>query len=562
VTTLPQLFRRYVATAPEAPAAVVWKSEDASEALSRRGLAERAGRMAAALRERGAGAGLRVVIAASNPLDFVVAFWAVQLVGGVAVPVMAPDERGRSVSALNVFSTICRMVEPAAIVATDPAAVEAALGDQTCIILRARDCPAPAGLLPDDGVRAPDDLAMIQFTSGSTSRPRGCCLTHRAVLANAAALVRQVDVQPLDTGVVWMPLYHDMGLMSGVIVPVMGLAATCLLTPAKFTANPLSWIRALSAFERTHTAGATFSLALVCQRLNSRPAGDVDLTGVQSILCGAERVDASVARKFLHDLAPLGLRPSALQPAYGLAETTVFACGRKEGLRVDRVAMELLQRSGEASPAGAEEAIEVVSVGRPPQHSQVRIMDAAGRPAAERVVGEVELRSPSTMLEYFKDPEATAQALRAGWLRTGDLGYLADGELFITGRLKELIIVRGRKIAPADIEHAVARGTGLLANRIAAIPVQGALRTEEIRIFVEARAAEPEALQLAVRRACFDACGVAPIAVSVLAPGGLPRTSSGKVQRALLAKAAVAIPDTLAPPGSRPVLSAALSDIH
>jgi len=534
-STLSEVFERYVSEAPSAPA-IHPPAAGQAETLTRAALDQEARRFAALCQDLGVGRNDIIVLALDHPLAFAVAFWGAQLAGAPIAPlprVAGRGERGAGPSLLARVSEICR---PSLVVTDDDATGLVPAGARGAAIVSPTAWREVDPGLGPVASPSPTDTAVIQFTSGSTSAPKGCVLSHAAVVSNARAILDATRARPMDTGVCWLPLHHDMGLMSGVVTPVVGGASTCLLSPQRFLANPLAWLTALGAFPRTHTAAPNFALALVLQRLRHRAPASLDLSGVQTILCGAEPIDADLVSDFLAACSPYGLPPHALHAAYGMSETTVMATSKPGGLAFDEVDDQRLQHEKLAVPAArGRRSRRVVSLGTPPPGCAVRILSAQGDPLPERRVGQVHVRSTSCMVGYLKDPEATAEAIDGDWLRTGDLGYLADGQLFVTGRLKDQIIVAGRNLSPADIEYAVARATGLLTSRIAAVGRPGMLGTEEICIVVEARASEAQGLELLIRKGCYDACGLFPGAIEIVARGGIPRTSSGKIRRLELA---------------------------
>ncbi|HMJ16253.1 MAG TPA: AMP-binding protein, partial [Polyangiaceae bacterium] len=378
----------------------------------------------------------------------------------------------------------------------------------------------------------PEDLALIQFTSGSTSAPRGCALSHRAVLANLTAIMERFQVQQGLRGVLWLPLYHDMGLISGVFLPISAAATAVLIGPERFLMDPLVWLEALHRHRGVLTATPTFGMAYVTRRLRGRDM-HLDLSAVRGICVGAEPVDPNVVRAFLDAMAPFQLSPEAIAPSYGLAENTLLVSQSAKGMRVERVSRRSLetQKRADIATEDATDSVEVVKLGKPISGAELRIVNDAGQVLPQRAVGEVELRSPSTMSEYFDDPQATASAFRDGWLRTGDIGYLANGELHLIGRAKDIIIVAGRNIAPQDIERLAGNVEGVRPGGVAAFGVN-ADGTEQIVVLIEARPTQDtRALPQAVRQACADGLGIKPAILRIVPPGSLPKTSSGKLQR-------------------------------
>jgi acyl-CoA synthetase (AMP-forming)/AMP-acid ligase II len=381
----------------------------------------------------------------------------------------------------------------------------------------------------------PHDLALIQYTSGSTSAPKGCALSHRAMLWNAQALVSACDVREGDEGVVWVPFHHDMGLMSGVVVPVVGGASTCLLSPNRFIASPFSWLDALAKNDRTHTAVPNSALALTLKRLELKGAKNWDFSNVASLMCGAEPIDPALVRRFFDALVRCHLDPSVFVAAYGMSECTVLATCRGGAIKTNCIRVDDAAR---ATDDRCHPDREIVSVGSPPPDGEFRIVSAEGIPVREGIVGHVQLRSPSLMDGYYGNLPATAAAIEGGWLKTGDVGFALERELYITGRSSEIIIVAGRNIHPSDVENAIARDLDIPEMRIAVFGAPGDLGTDAIHVLIEHRSLLVDShIENGIRNACLSTCGTAPASIAVSPPGAIPRTTSGKKKRhALTAK--------------------------
>jgi acyl-CoA synthetase (AMP-forming)/AMP-acid ligase II len=383
-----------------------------------------------------------------------------------------------------------------------------------------------------------DDLALIQFSSGTTVDPKPVALEQRAVLAQVAALNsfwRHTPESP-QSGVSWLPLYHDMGLIGGVF-PALALDATMtLLPPERFVARPALWLRALSRHGATISVAPNFAYALATERIADEELAGCDLSRWWLALCGAETVEAETLRRFADRFARWGFRREALTPVYGLSEAALAVTfgTLDDSFRVLRCDREALAERDEAVAAAGGR--ELVSVGRPLPGFAIELRDEAGAAVGERRVGRLFVAGPSLFRGYFGRPEATARALTNGWLDTGDLGFLADGELFLTGRAKDVLILRGRNHSPADVEQAIDDLVELRRGCAAAVsyhPEGGT--TDRLLLFVEhrrgARAEERQSLPARAREAVLQATGLAVDEVHVLAPGTLPRTSSGKIRR-------------------------------
>ncbi|MEY2441536.1 MAG: hypothetical protein QOJ46_962, partial [bacterium] len=311
---------------------------------------------------------------------------------------------------------------------------------------------AAGGLLDGDGDGAfaweriePSAPALIQLTSGSTGHPRGVVLSHRAVLANLAAISTALPAGEDAREVTWLPLHHDMGLIGGLLYPLFNAFPVNVLSPMAFRSDPFLWLQTMSGVKATCTPGPPSAYAIATRLARKAEAHDLDLSALRCAMVGAEPISPQVLREFAGAFAPCGFRPQAFFPVYGLAEATVavtFPTVLGE-THLDRVDRSVLEREGRATPAGdGLDALELVGVGRPLPGTELRIM-RDGEPVRERVEGELHVRAPSLMDGYYGEPEATAEAVRDGWLATGDLGYEAGGSLFVTGRLKDLIIKGG-----------------------------------------------------------------------------------------------------------------------
>jgi len=385
----------------------------------------------------------------------------------------------------------------------------------------------------------PADPYYIQFSSGSTGRPRGLALSCTAIQSNLEGIIERVRGSRADRVVSWLPLYHDMGLFGTLLTSLYAGARLTLLDPALFTASPMLWFRLLHEERATVTSTPPSALHLCLDLLRRRPIGGLDLSALRQVICGAEHVPARIVREFAATLADARAAPAALKPVYGLAEATLAVTMPEDGAvagidRVDRAAFE----ASTGAPASSREAaaLEWVSCGRPIRGVEVRIADESGAPRPEREIGAVLIRSPGLYDAVWE--EGHSRARNGDWFDTGDLGYLAGGELFVTGRRKEIIIKGGRNYAPERIEEAAATVDGV--SRAAAVGVYDEKRmTERIVLFVEVRnavlraSAARDELRLGLR-AALAAAGYPVDEVHLIARGELPRTTSGKLRRSLL----------------------------
>ena len=410
----------------------------------------------------------------------------------------------------------------------------------------------------------PNDVAFLQFTSGSTSRPKGVVVTHGNLSANAEAfMIDGVRRDPsFDKGLSWLPLFHDMGLIGFVVGPLFTNVPCVFLPTASFVRTPRLWIDKIHEHRATITYAPNFAYALVAKRLKDKDVEGIDLSCLRVAGCGAEPIQAKALRDFATRLQPARFDPRAFVPSYGMAEATLAISfsplGR--GLRTDTVDPLALTR-GEARapsalPASASEpatplvrGIEIVDCGQPFANHEIAIVDDAGQRLADRRVGQIVVRGPSVTPGYFEDPELTAATYKAlpgdpsgeaPWLHTGDLGYFAEGGLCVCGRVNDMIIVRGRNYYPSDIEWSVSELPHVRRGNVVAFGVfvdgQGqvvhaGLGEEQLVLCCEGSAQDAEAIRDAASACVAAQFGLTPHDVVVLPLASLPRTSSGKPQR-------------------------------
>jgi len=516
------------------------RRETDGERLTYGAILARAGGVAGALQRLGLRPGERVALVLPTAPSFFDAFFGAVLAGVVPVPLYPPVRLGR-MDEYHARTAAMLRACGARLVLSDRrihrllgAAVaegKPELGSAIMEELEARE-PAPVNV-------SADDVAFIQFSSGTTVEPKPICLTHRQILANVRAIIAAIqgaypesEAEP-HVGVSWLPLYHDMGLVGGVLVAVEHPGELVLIPPELFVARPAIWLRALSRYRGSVSPAPNFAYALCAERVRDDELTGVDLSRWSVALNGAEPVTPAVLEGFVQRFARYGLRPEALTPVYGLAEATlaVTFSDLRTPFRRTRFDRDALVRRGSAIPAA--EGHELVSLGPPLPGFALRITDDAGQDAVAGRVGRVLVRGPSIMQGYHALPERTAEALRDGWLDTGDTGFVHDGELYLYGRAKDLIVLRGRNHAPQDIEQVLHDVSGLRPGCAAAV---GILRDEgeSLFVFVErARDAKEatESIAEAVSRTVSERTGLVPARVVVLEPGTLPRTSSGKIRR-------------------------------
>jgi 1-acyl-sn-glycerol-3-phosphate acyltransferase len=407
--------------------------------------------------------------------------------------------------------------------------------------------------LPLPGLGHAGDVALLQYTSGSTGDPKGVTLTHANLLANIRALGEAMEVRPGDVGVSWLPLYHDMGLIGAWLAPLCFGIPVVVMSPLEFLTRPERWLWAIHRHRATLSAAPNFAYELCVRKTHQRDLEGLDLSSWRAALNGAEPVLPETLDRFAERFAAHGFRREALTPVYGLAEgslgVTFPPLGR--GPRVDRVNRASLVQTGRAIPAasiGAEAEddpanVSFVSVGRPLSNCEVRIVDhrgdPAGREAEDRHEGQLWFRSPSATRGYYRNPEATARLFplgeAAGWINSGDRAYRAGGEIFLTGRTKDIIVKAGRNLYPHEIEQAAARVAGVRRGCVVAFGAADASSgTERLVVVAETRERSAEArekLAGAITAEVARSVGVPPDAVLAAPPHSIPKTSSGKLRR-------------------------------
>jgi fatty-acyl-CoA synthase len=389
---------------------------------------------------------------------------------------------------------------------------------------------------PDYPALSPDDTVFLQYTSGSTTDPRGVIVTHRSLLANVEGIMCfGLDMDPgRDRGVTWLPLYHDMGLVGFVLGPVAWGVSVVFIPTLRFVKNASVWMETIHRHRATVSFAPNFAFALAVRRTRSTDLERWDLSCVKVLGCGAEPIHASTMRKFNQLFGErCRLRPEAVLPAYGLAEATLAVTMKPlpEGMRVRRVDRARFHRDGVACDADGEQASEEhVSCGHAFPGHEIVIVDDRGTPLPEGREGEIHLRGPSLAAGYYGNPAASAETWRDGWLRTGDLGYLYRGELYVTGRIKDLIILNGRNLHPQVVEWITSEVRGVRKGGVVAFSRPGDAG-EELVIAVETNRRQVESMVAEIEDAVQRAIFTKPVEIVWLSPGSLPKTSSGKLQR-------------------------------
>ncbi|MGM0578619.1 MAG: fatty acyl-AMP ligase [Myxococcota bacterium] len=478
--------------------------------------------------------------------EFVLGFLGAASVGIVPVPLYPPLGFGKLDAYVRDTARILRSAGARMLVTSKRVQpiLWSLIGDVDCleelVVVEKLEGPPPADA-PDPEEVQPDDLAFIQFTSGSTSAPKGVMVTHRSLGANGHGIMTAMDTDVTsDFALSWLPLYHDMGLIGFVISPLtVGLQAGFLPTTS-FIKRPSRWMQLMSDHRATITFAPNFAYGLATKRTRNNVLEQLDLSHVRILGAGAEPNHPGTLQAFLDHFAPAGLKPEAMFPVYGMAEATLAISFSRldEPMRVDLIDGPTYQEVGRAVPVegdgDASQALEFVGCGWPFPGHEVVVVDEDGRELPDRTTGEIVFRGPSVAAGYFDNDDATKASFRSDGLRTGDLGYVVGGEVYVTGRKKDLIILHGRNYDPQSIEWAVAEIEGVRRGNVIAFSRPGD-DSEELVVVAETKEDEPEAreaLARTVRSVVRDEFSLNPADVRLYDAGVLPKTTSGKLQRA------------------------------
>jgi fatty-acyl-CoA synthase len=514
---------------------------------------ERLRREAIATAERlirlGLSRGDRVAVPADTGEDFLKVFFGCQYAGLVPCPIPYSMHLGGKDAYVERIAGMLRCAQVTLIVSPEELVdhlSEAAALARTELVLKHSQLPEVKveGTCVQPAPFGDDEAAYIQYSSGSTSEPKGVLIMQKSITANARAILQfGLKVGPQDRAFSWLPFYHDMGLVGFCIAPMMGQVSTDYLPTTAFARRPALWLKLMSDNRSTITYSPTFGYQLAGRRING-DAGTLDLSSIRVAGIGGDMVRPDVLNEFAERMKVAGFCAKALLPSYGMAESTlaITFADLDEPLRVDVVDSVQFKLRRRAVPVGkgcrlsAGRQRAFVVCGRPLPGHEVRIVDAAGKTLAEREVGRILVKGPSLMAGYFGDQQATNAVMRSdGFMDTGDMGYLVDRQVVVTGRAKDLILHNGRNIWPQDLEWAAEQIEPLRSGDVAAFAVEGRYDEDEVVVLIQCRissATEMENLRRRVQAAIHRAAGI-DCSVVLVPPRSLPFTSSGKLSRAL-----------------------------
>lgn len=501
---------------------------------------QRARRVAGGLAAAGVGHGDAVAVLAGAPVEIAPTAQGVWMRGASLTMLHQPTPRTDLQRWVQETTAVVSMIGAKAVVVSDPFMPAAPLLSQLDMqVVTVEQLLGGRSIDPLDS--DDDDVAFLQLTSGSTGPPKAVRITHANFVANAEAMFAGANVD-MDSDVIvsWLPCFHDMGMTGYLTVPMYFGVELVKITPMDFLRDTLLWARLIDKYQGTMTAAPNFAYKLFAKRLRRQATpGQFDLSSLRWALSGAEQVEAADVDDLCDAGAPFGLRPQAIVPAYGMAETTVAVsfteCGA--GMIVDEVDADLLGVLQRAVPATQGHTRRLVCLGQPLRGIQVRIVDEDGAILAARRVGVIEVRGEPVTAGYMTVAGFLSAQDAHGWYDTGDLGYLTEsGSIVVCGRVKDVIIMAGRKIYPTDIERAAARVEGVRPGSAVAVRLDAGLSRETFAVAVESKSwREPSQVRRIERQVAhevFAEVDVRPRNVMVLEPGMIPKTPSGKLRRA------------------------------
>ena len=516
--------------------------DDGELPLSYRQLAEAGAAVAAGLQQAGVQPRQCVAIMLPTSPEYFSTYLGILRAGAIPVPIYPPARASQLEEHVLRHAGILDNARATLLVTVPEAMVVARLLQARVAGLR--HVVTPQQLAEQGGVPAPvdvrgDDIAFIQYTSGSTGNPKGVALTHANLLANIRAMAQAVQATPRDVFVSWLPLYHDMGLIGAWLGALYVGYALVVMSPLAFLARPERWLQAIDRYRGSLSAAPNFAYELCVKRIDDAALMGLDLSSWRLAFNGAEAVSPDTIQRFEQRFARCGLRPGAITPVYGLAEACLGLLFPPLGraVQVDRIQRDVFAREHRALPAAADDAgaLRFVACGAPLPGHPVRIVDDDGREVGERVEGRLEFRGPSATHGYFRNPEQTARLFHDGWLDSGDRAYRADDDVYITGRVKDIVIRGGRNLYPQEIEEAVGAVEGVRKGCVAVFgspdPATG---TERLVVLAETHAGDAAAQARwrgAVSRAVVAAIGEPPDEVVLVPAHSVLKTSSGKVRR-------------------------------
>jgi acyl carrier protein len=541
--TLTDVLKWHVQAHPDRPHIRFYRDEGEGEIMTYRSLMNGASSIAAALQHSGLKPGGRVAIMLPTSDEYFYAFMGILLAGGVPVPIYPPARRSQIEDHLRRNSTILRNCG-ASIMIIIPEAKRFAQVLKTQVeslrsLLTVTELMAESLSYQETRIGS-QDIAFLQYTSGSTGNPKGVILTHANLLANMRTMGDVAQIHAGDVMVSWLPLYHDMGLIGTWLNSLYFASVLVLMSPLSFLSRPERWLWAIHRHRGTLSAAPNFAFELCLKRVRDADIQGLDLSSWRVACNGAEPVSPETVDRFCRRFSAYGFRREAFMPVYGLAESSLCLTfpPLDRGPFIDRIQRDAFMLDGKAIPAGETDAkvLNFVACGRPVPGHEVRIVDPADIEVPERLEGRLQFRGPSTTSGYFRNPEDTKLLFHGDWLESGDMAYIAEGEVFITGRIKDIIICSGRNIYPQELEDAIGDMEGVRKGNVVVFgTADPATGTEQLVVLAETREEDPrklDALRTEINALTMDLAGTSAYNVVLTPPGTILKTSSGKIRRA------------------------------
>ena len=544
--TLVEVLEWHVANHPDRPHIRLYSDQDTDEVITYLDLWNGAERVAAGLQHYGLEPGQSVLIMLPTGREYFFTFFGVLLAGAIPVPAYPPGRLKQIEEHLLRHTAIAKNCLAKIMVTVDEAKKFAKfMHSQVVDMHHVLTVPElhQAGSKSLSGFRKPalsaQNIAFLQYTSGSTGMPKGVVLTHANLLANIRAMAKVINISPEDVFVSWLPLYHDMGLIGAWLGSLHCACQLIIMPPLAFIARPQRWLWAIHKYGGTLSAAPNFAYELCLRRIADKDIQELNLHSWRMAFNGAEAVNPDTIRRFIDRFANYGFRPETMMPVYGLAESSVGLAFPKpeSGIRIDRIQRNTFMDTGQAVQKGEAETglLEFVSCGQPLPGHQIRIVDAADRELPERTEGSLQFMGPSTTTGYFKNPEKTRELFHGQWLDSGDKAYLAEGNVYITGRSKDIIIRAGRNIYPVELEEAIGKVDGVREGNVAVFGSKSSdSGTERLIILAETRKKDEgaqEHIRTSINAIVTDLAGTPPDEVVLAPPNTVLKTSSGKIRR-------------------------------
>ena len=544
--SLVEVLEWHVKNHPDRPHIRFYTDNDKDDVITYLELWNEAELVASGLQHFGLAPGESVLIMLPTGREYFFTFFGVLLAGGIPVPVYPPGRLKQIEEHLLRHSAIANNCLARIMVTVDEAKRFAKFMLTQVVNLRhVMTLPellqAGTDALPDfrKPVLTKDNIAFVQYTSGSTGMPKGVVLTHANLLANIRAMAKVLGVTAEDVFISWLPLYHDMGLIGAWLGSLHFACQLIIMSPLAFIAKPQRWLWAIHKYRGTLSAAPNFAYELCLRRIDDKEIAGLDLSSWRIACNGAEAVNPVSLRRFIERFAPYGFNAEAMLPVYGLAESSVGLAFPKpgSGVKIDRIKRDTFMESGEALPVSTSEAggLEFVCCGEPLPGHQIRIADATDRELPERMEGSLQFCGPSTTAGYFKNPDKTKELFHGEWLDSGDKAYMAEGSVYITGRSKDIIIKAGRNIYPVEMEEAIGKVEGIRDGNVAVFgSMSSGSGTERLIVLAETRKKDQqhlEKIRSVINTIVTDLAGGPPDEVVLAPPNTVLKTSSGKIRR-------------------------------